>query len=149
MKDQSDQPLKYKKGEYIAGIIFNLIFYFILSRLDDWSITWLNENYHIVVLIMKVNIIIQVAGFLILLLKPATILFYLVRIIMEAAGLVPLVMLYYLYPFNFEGYHNLGWLDKLLPFIFILAFIIGLIQVITLIIRLIFSIKKKCEDPTH
>ncbi|GEM_PF-1730956 len=137
--------VKSKRGEYIGNIIVNLIFLWILSMVPKWDLDFLKDNYMIVLLILKINCLVQIAGNLILLFISLKTLNLLLRIILELAGIVPLIMMFYIYPFDFTGEWN--WLDKALPIIFIIGMAVAAIKVITLIVRMINGIRQDCE--TH
>lgn len=125
-----------KKAEHIANIIFNLIFLWILSRVPYWDIPFLGDDYMVVLLVMKINCWVQIAANIVLLVLFILPLRYLVKLIAEAAGLAALMVLYYLYPFDFSNYHNMGWLDKVLPILFIIAMVISAIKIVTYAIKI-------------
>jgi len=128
-----------KKAEHIANIILNLIFLWILSRVPYWDIPFLGDDYMVVVLVMKINCWVQIAANIVLLVLFILPLRYLVKLIAEAAGLAALMVLYYLYPFDFSNYHNMGWLDKVLPILFIIAMVISAIKIVTYAIKIFYK----------
>lgn len=136
---------KPKRGEYIGNIIANLIFLWILSMVPGWDLDFLKDNYMMVLLILKINCIVQIAGNFILLFLPSRLLNLLLRIVLELVGVVPLIMMIYIYPFDFTGKWN--WLDKALPVLFIIGLAIAAIKVITLTIKMFTGIKQECETP--
>ncbi len=127
-----------KKGEYIANIIFNLIFLWILSRVPHWNIPFLADDYMVVLLVMKINCWVQIAANIVLLVMFIRALRYVVKIIAEAAGLAALMVMYYLYPFDFSNYHNLGWLDKVLPILFIIGMVVAVVKIFTYAVKVFF-----------
>ena len=127
-----------KKGEYIANIIFNLIFLWILSRVPHWNIPFLADDYMVVLLVMKINCWVQIAANIVLLVMYIRALRYVVKIIAEAAGLAALMVMYYLYPFDFSNYHNLGWLDKVLPILFIIGMVVAVVKIFTYAVKVFF-----------
>lgn len=127
-----------KKGEYIANIIFNLIFLWILSRVPHWNIPFLADDYMVVLLVMKINCWVQIAANIVLLVMFIRALRYVVKIIAEAAGLAALMVMYNLYPFDFSNYHNLGWLDKVLPILFIIGMVVAVVKIFTYAVKVFF-----------
>lgn len=93
----------------------------------------------VVVLVMKINCWVQIAANIVLLVLFILPLRYLVKLIAEAAGLAALMVLYYLYPFDFSNYHNMGWLDKVLPILFIIAMVISAIKIVTYAIKIFYK----------
>lgn len=128
---------KRRKGEHIGNIIANIIGIWILSMVPGWELDFLAPNYMVVLTVMQINCIVQIAGSAILLLTQPRPVMNIIKIIMEAAGLVVLVLLYYLYPFTFSNFHNLWWLDRILPILFVIAMVVSLIKIINFTFRLV------------
>ncbi len=139
MKDS----VKPKRGEYIGNIIGNLIFLWILSMVPRWDIPFLKDNYMIVLLIMKINCWVQIGGNIILLVLSGTLINRVIRILLELAGIVPLIMLFYIYPFDFTGKWN--WLDTVFPILFIIGMLVSAVKVVTLTIKLIAGVRQEGE----
>lgn len=136
---------KSHKGEYISNIIFNLIILYVLSRVPGWDLPFLKDHYMVVLTVLMINCGVQAVGNLLMLLLSMRITMYLIKILLEAASVAVSFVLYYLYPFNFSC-SNMPWLDRVLPIIFILGIVIGLIKIIFFIIRLIGVITEGCEE---
>jgi hypothetical protein len=139
MNHQQNEKGKIKKSEHIANIIANLVFLWILYRVPSWNLDFLKGDYIVLLMIMQINCFVQIAASVLLLLVEIRFARLIVKIIAEIAGFVPLIMLYYLYPFDFSNYHNMGWLDTVLPIIFILAMVVTAIKVFTMILKLFFT----------
>jgi len=143
MNNFHERSLKRRKGEHIGNIIANIIGLWILSMVPGWDLAFLAENYMVVLTVMQINCIIQIIGSILLLLTEPRPIRYLFKIAMEAAGTVVLVLLVYLYPFDFSHFHNLGWLDKLLPVFFIIAIIVSVVKIVSFIIRLVMGERER------
>lgn len=138
MKNFSEHTGKKRKGEHIANIIVNLIFLWILSMVPDWDLPFLKNNYMVVLTIMQINCLVQIAAAVLLLVTDIRFISYLVKIVAEAAGFVVVMMLYTTYPFDFSNYHNLGWLDKVLPIFFIIGMVVSVIKIISYFLKMFF-----------
>lgn len=136
--DNSTKPAWKRNGEPIANIIANLIGLWVLSMVPQWDIAFLKPNYMVVLTIMQINCVVQIIGSVLLLIFDPRALRLLIKAGMEAAGFVVLVMLYYVYPFNFTNYHNLGWIDKVLPILLVLAMIVTIGKIISYFFILFF-----------
>ncbi len=139
MRKKCGETNNPKKAEHIANIIFNLIFLWILSRVPHWDIPFLGDNYMVVLLVMKINCWVQIAANIVLLVLSIILLRYLFKLIAEAAGLAALMVLYYLYPFNFSNYHNMGWLDRVLPILFIIGMVVAVVKIFTYTVKIFFK----------
>lgn len=139
MNNINYEKSKIKKSEHIGNIIANLVFLWILYRLPHWNLDFLKGDYMVLLLIMQINCYVQIAANILLLLAEIRAVRLIIKIIAEIAGFVPLILIYYLYPFDFTNYPNLHWLDRILPVIFILGMVITGIKIITMVLKLFFS----------
>ena len=135
-KDRPDK--KYNRGNYIASIIFNLIWLWVINKVPDWNLRFINEHYTAVLWILNVNVLVQIGGNVLMFLVHIPAIRYLSRIFMEAAGFVTLISLYFIYPFDFSAVSGLVWLDVFLPIIFIIGMIVSALTVLSNIWKLIF-----------
>jgi hypothetical protein len=133
-----EKPARSRIGEYIANIICNLIFLWIVNKIPDWHLGFIRDNYMVVLWILNVNIFIQIAGNALMLISGLPAIRYLSRIIIEASGFVTLMVLYYIFPFDFSHFHGLLWLDWFLPIAFIIGMVVSAIKVISNLWKLVF-----------
>lgn len=138
MKNFSEHTGKHRKGEHIANIILNIIFLWVLSMVPGWDLEFLKSGYMVVLTVMQINCVVQIAAAIVLLATEIRLIRNLVKIIAEAAGLVVVMMMYYIYPFDFSNFHNLGWLDKVLPIFFIIGMVVSVIKIISYILKTFF-----------
>lgn len=130
---------KSRTGDYIAAIVFNLIFLWIVNKVPDWQPGFIRENFMVVLWVLNVSILVQIAGNALMLLTGLWVVRRLARIVMESASFVSTMVLYYIYPFDFTHFHNLYWVDNILPILFIIGMVVSAIQVISNTWRLIFG----------
>lgn len=133
-----EKACKSRRGEYIGAIIFNLIFLWIVNKIPEWNIGFIKDNYMVVLWILNVNIFIQIGGNALMLLLGFPAIRYISRSIIEAAGFVTMMALYYIYPFDFTHFHGLAWLDWLVPIILIIGMVVSAVKVISNLWKLIF-----------
>jgi len=126
------------RNESIWAIIINLIFLYIVNKVPDWDLKFIKDNYGAVLWILNANILIQIGGNLLMTVFNFSWIRYLSRIILEAANFITILVLFYIYPFNFSNFHGLSWIDWLLPIAFIVGMIASAIKVIANIWKLIF-----------
>lgn len=132
-----------RQGEYIANIIGNLIFLWVLYMVPKWEPDFLKPGYLFVLMLMRINVFIQIGGNILLIaiaeVRPAR---HLIRALMETVGLAMLFILYYVYPFDFSSYPGLLWIDRILPIILIIAMVVSVIQIVVYIVKFIRSLVK-------
>jgi hypothetical protein len=127
-----------RRGEYIGNIIVNLIFLWIVNKIPEWNPGFIANNYGAVLWILNVNILIQIGGNLLMAVFDYPGIRYLARIVTEAASFLTMMVLYFLYPFNFSNYPGLHWLDWFLPIAFIIGMVISALKVFSNIWKLLF-----------
>jgi hypothetical protein len=132
------KPRKSRRGEAIASIIFNLIFLYLINKAPDWDLPFLNERYDTVLWVLNLNIFLQLAAYALIVFIHLRWLWYLVRTVLDAAGLVTLLVLYFLYPFDFSGIGGWSWLDTVLPILFIIGMVASGIGIVVNLFKLIF-----------
>ena len=133
-----EKPVKSRNGEYIGAIIFNLVFLWIVNNIPEWHLGFIKDNFMVVLWILNVNILIQIAGNVLMLLSGLSIIRYLSRIIIESTSFVTTMVLFYIYPFDFTHFHGLFWVDWFLPIAFIIVMVVSALKVISNLWKLIF-----------
>jgi len=144
MSDESTTqlPRKRHRGEAIWAIIWNLVFLWIINKVPDWDLIFINDRYEMVMWVLTLNILLQIAGYAIVFFLDFRWVWYLVRSVIDAASLVVLLVLYFLNPFDFSGVSGWEWLDIVLPIVFIVGMVIAGIGMVVNLIKLIFRSEK-------
>jgi len=147
MNDMSDEipvvkPRKRHRGEAIWSIIWNIFFLWLVNKVPDWDLKFITENYDTVLWVLNINIIAQIAGYALIVFFDFRWLWHLIRAILDAVSLVVLLVLFFLYPFDFANTGGWSWLDIVLPVIFIIGMVASGLGMVVHIFKLIFrSIK--------
>lgn len=141
MTEVTHKPGKSHRGEAIWSIVWNLFFLWIVNKVPDWDLPFINDQYDTVLWIMNLNIVLQIIGWALILFFDFRWLWHLARAVLDAASLVVLLTLYFLYPFDFSSVGGWSWLDTVLPIIFIIGMVasgIGVVVHLLKLVRLIF-----------
>jgi hypothetical protein len=133
-----EKPLRNRRAEYISAIVWNLIWLFIVNKVPDWHLQFINDHYPAVLWALNMNIFIQIGGNILMLIFDIRFVRYLSRIILEAANFLVLIILYYIYPLDFSGISGLSFLDVLIPWLLIIGMIVSVLKVFGNIWKLIF-----------
>lgn len=129
---------KSRNGEYIGAVIFNLLFLWIVNNIMDWHLGFIRDNFMVVLWVLNVNIAVQIAGNVLMLITGTRIMRYLSLIVMESASFVTTMVLFYIYPFDFSNFHGMFWLDWFLPVALIIGMVVSAIKVLANFWKLIF-----------
>jgi hypothetical protein len=133
-----EKPLRNRRGEYISAIIFNLIWLFIVNKVPDWHLQFINDHYQAVLWALNMNIFIQIGGNVLMLIFDLRFVRYLSRIILETANFLLLIILYYIFPFDFSSTPGWFFLDHLIPWLLIIGMVVSVLKVFGNIWKLIF-----------
>jgi len=133
-----EKPYSSKRAEFIWNIIWNFVFLWVVNKIPDWDLDFIRNNYGAVLWILNVNIVVQIVGNFLLVMITLHSIRYLIRILVEASGLVTLLSLYYIYPFDFSHWHGWFWLDWFLPVAFIIGMVVAGFKILSNIWKLIF-----------
>ena len=142
MTEEVVKPRKKHRGEAIWAIIWNLFFLWIVNKVPEWSLEFINDRYDLILWILNLNIAIQIAGYVIVMFFDYRWSWHLVRTILDAASLVTLLVLYFIYPFDFSTIDAWSWLDTVIPIIFIIGMIGSALGMIIHLIKFIIQLSK-------
>jgi hypothetical protein len=132
------KPLINRRAEYITAIVFNLVWLFIINKVPDWHLHFINDHYQAILWAMNLNVFIQIGGNILMLILDICIIRYLSRIIIEAANFLLMIILYYIYPFDFSNIHGWAFLDQLIPWLLIIGMVVSALKVLGNSWKLIF-----------
>lgn len=127
-----------RRGEYIWAILWAIFFLWVVNKVPDWDLKFITKSYHSVLPILNINIFIQIAGNILMLLFMVPRLRHFIKAVIDASSFVALIVIYTFYPFDF-GATGHGWLDSILPWILIISLIVTGISVVVHLIKTIFS----------
>ena len=133
-----DKPVRSRNGEYIVNIVFNLVFLWIVNNIPDWHLDFIKDSFMVVLWILNVNIFVQIAGNALMLISELPVIRYLSRILIESSSFVTLMVLFYIFPFDFSKFYGLFWFDQALHIAFIIGMAVSAIKVISNLWKLIF-----------
>ena len=128
-----------KNSEYVANIIFNLIFLWIVHNITDWGLSFIRDNWNVVVWVLDISIFAQIGGNALMLAFDSRPLRRICRIAMESASFVASLTLYYIYPFDFSNTSGMAWFDRVLPILLIIGMVVSGVKVFGNLWKLIFG----------
>lgn len=135
---QRKREYRNRNAEYISSAVFNLVALFIVYKIPDWHLGFINEKYGAVMYVLIFSILAQIAGNLLMVFLNFRIIVYLARIFMEAAAFLAQITIYYVYPLDFTNYPGLTWIDVVLPWLLIIGMVVSAVRVFSNIWKLIF-----------
>jgi hypothetical protein len=129
---------KSRRGEYMGSIIWNLIWLYIVNKVPDWNLSFINDHYPTVLWALNLNIFIQIGAYAFMFLVDHHFVRHLGKIFIGLAGFLLLIILFYIYPFDFSGAGGWRWLDTVIPILFIIGMAGSAISVLSSTWKLIF-----------
>jgi hypothetical protein len=99
-----------QKSEYVAAIIFNLIFLYIVNNLLNWHIYFVTNAFNEILWIINLSIIVSIIGNALLLLYSPVRFRHLVKIILNIISFIAVYIVWIVFPFNFyNSFYNWGF----------------------------------------
>ena len=133
-----EKPLRNRRGEYIGAIVWNLVWFYIVNHLTEWDVKCITPHFSAVLWALNMNILIQIGGNILMFIFDVRFVRYLSRIILEAANFLTLMILYFIYPFDFSVYPGWRFLDWLIPLMFIIGMVVSALKVLSNLWKLVF-----------
>jgi hypothetical protein len=116
------QKKERKTGEYIGAVIANAILFFVVNKIPDWNVVFLNSNYFTVLRIINIAIIVQLTGNFMLIFYHPIFLHEFTQALFSIFGFIVLVFMLSFFPFDFEEI-GLGWLETFLRVLLIISLV--------------------------
>ncbi|PIS43010.1 MAG: hypothetical protein COT24_00525 [Candidatus Kerfeldbacteria bacterium CG08_land_8_20_14_0_20_40_16] len=128
---QQKKPKNRKPG-YIVNVVLNILFLYVANHLIVWEAQFIKGEWAQVLGIINVSIIMNLIAYALFVLYDGR-LFYLVsRSALDVVSFIVGYRLYKVFPFDFNGFFEMGWLNEVVPYLLILG-MVGII--ISLIVR--------------
>jgi hypothetical protein len=108
-----------QKSEYIAAIIFNLIWWYIVNNLLNWQVYFVTNAFNEVLWIINLSIIVSIIGNALLLFYSPERLRHIVKIFINIISFIAVYIVWTVFPFNFYN----SFYDWLFGILLILAMI--------------------------
>lgn len=122
-----------QKSEYVAAIIFNLIFWYIVNNLLNWQVYFVTNAFNEVLWIINLSIIVSIIGNALLLFYSPERLRHGVKIIINIVSFIAVYMVWELFPFNFyNSFYD--WVFNILIILAMIGIVIATIVEIYLLI---------------
>jgi len=122
-----------QKSEYIAAIIFNLIWWYIVNNLLNWQVYFVTNAFNEVLWIINLSIIVSIIGNALLLFYSPERLRHGVKIVINIVSFIAVYLVWELFPFNFyNSFYD--WLFSLLLILGMIGIAIATIVEIYLLV---------------
>jgi hypothetical protein len=133
-----EKPIRNRRGEYIGSIIWNLIWLYVVNHLTGWDVKCITHHFSAVLWALNMNILIQIGGNILMFIFDIRFVRNISRIVLEAANFLTLIILYYIFPFDFSVYPGLIFLNWLVPLLVIIGMVVSALKVLSNLWKLVF-----------
>ncbi len=127
-----------KSSEFIAVIVVNLIFLYIVNNLLLWNLSFITSSFQDVLWIFNLSITATIAGNVLFLIYHPTWFRSIIQIILNILGFLVVYYLYTVFPFIFSN----GLVTFSLKFALIVAMVVMVIVTIVEVVKLILRALK-------
>nr|WP_319372512.1 hypothetical protein [uncultured Methanobacterium sp.] len=129
---------EHKTSEFIAVIVVNLIFLYIVNNLLSWNLSFITSSFQDVLWIFNLSIAATIVGNVLFLIYHPTWFRSIIRIILNILGFLVVYYLYTVFPFTFSN----GLVTFSLKFALIVAMVVMVIVTIVEVVKLILRALK-------
>ncbi len=133
-RNQILKEKEFKNSEFIAAIVFNIIFLYIVNNLLNWNLSFIAPTFSQVLFILNISIIANILGNIAFLIYQRGWFRSITQIILNAIGFVAAYTLYVIFPFTFQTIA----FAYILKFLLIIGMIGLVIATIVEVLRLVF-----------
>jgi hypothetical protein len=124
---------KEQKSEYIAAIIVNLIFLYVVNNLLNWHIYFITNAFNEVLWIINLSIVVSIIGNGLLLVYSPERFRHVVKIFINIISFIAVYVVYQVFPFNFyNSFYN--WCFSILLIVAMIGIVIATIVEIYLLV---------------
>ena len=127
-----------KTSEFIAVIVVNLIFLYIVNNLLSWNLSFITSSFQDVLWIFNLSIAATIVGNVLFLIYHPTWFRSIIQIILNILGFLVVYYLYTVFPFVFSN----GLITFSLKFALIVAMVVMVIVTIVEVVKLILRALK-------
>jgi hypothetical protein len=127
-----------KTSEFIAVIVVNLIFLYIVNNLLSWNLSFITSSFQDVLWIFNLSITATIVGNMLFLIYHPTWLRSIIQIILNILGFLVVYYLYTVFPFVFSN----GLVTFSLKFALIVTMVVMVIVTIVEVVKLILRALK-------
>lgn len=136
---------KEKKGKspfarrvgYAFGLLFSLLFLWIVTNVDTWSLNWITEEWSQIESILRLSVTIDLIVYAVFLIGDARLIYYLGKLLTNIFGIYVSIRMFQVFPFDFnELAGGWGWLNSVFPVLIILGIIALIVSLIIRTVRL-------------
>jgi len=111
-------------GNYIAAVVFNVIFLVILNKVPDWNISFLKSSYSDLLPVINVSLGVQLAGNFLLIFFHPLYLHHLGQAVFSGLSALVIWRIYQVFPFDLDQVlRSLSWFDTLLKVLIMVVFV--------------------------
>lgn len=127
-----------RKGSYIINIVLNIAFLYVANHLVAWKAQFIIADkwtsvLGIVTTSIVINLIIN-AIFLVMDPKPV---YYLGKLVADGYGIYVGIRMHQVFPFDFNGFFQSGWLNSVFPWLIIVGIVGICIAILVRTVRFI------------
>jgi hypothetical protein len=133
-------PSGARKVGYIFSIAFMILFIYILRHLRQWGVNVLTDDFSKCLYYIELSIYISIAAQVIFIFYDNRWFRHVIQGVTSIAGAVALIMVYVIFPFNFQNANWEKWIRIGILIIFILT-------VVSILVELIKGIRYLIKEP--
>ncbi len=133
-----EKTLRNRRGEHIWGAVWNLFFLWLVNRVPDWNLAFINNHFNTILPLLSLNLCVQIAAHVTLIIFDVRWLRYFLKVITETSNFLTTLLIYFIYPFDFARVGH-AWIDVMIPFLLIITMAVSAVSVLIHLFKLFFA----------
>lgn len=126
-----------KKIDYIVSIVVNAVILYIVNNLLNWEVQFITWKWPEVLWILNTSIIVSIVLYASFLIYAGRLYYFLGRTAMDIIGIVVAYRMFTVFPFDFNGLFEMGWLNTWAPYLLWVGIVGVSISIVVRTVRLI------------
>ncbi|UCF96848.1 MAG: hypothetical protein JSV89_16965 [Spirochaetaceae bacterium] len=143
IQKSSMMPRK-RMSDYIAGVVFNIIFLVVVNKVPDWNIVFITESFPDILWALNTSLAVSIAGNLVLIFFHPRFLHHLLNAVFSVFGILAISVTLSVFPFDFSDLVG-DWLTILVRIVLIIGIVGSAIGIVVNIVKAVGAIFRTGE----
>jgi hypothetical protein len=126
-------------ADYIAAVIFNIIFLVIVNKVPDWNIAFIKDSFPDILWAVNTSVAVSIAGNFILIFLHPRFLHHIFNAVFAVFGILATSVILSVFPFQFEDLVG-EWLNILVRIVLIIGIVGSAVAVVVNVVKAIGAI---------
>ncbi len=141
-REQKHESLKSpprRISDYIAAVVFDIVFLVVVNKIPDWNIPFITETYPDILWALNTSLAVSIAGNLVLIFFHPRFLHHLLNAVFSGFGILVLAVIVSVFPFDFTNLVG-EWLTILIRIVLIAGIVGSAVGTVVHLVKAVASV---------